>query len=827
MPLNHIFKRTSLLFLFFLIFAIFSIQGLEKETKNINGFFGVNGMDYFAERENPEIRQIIKRRTELCRELGIAQQRIRFHRDVIESEQGLFFWDFPDLVFKESERGKQKILPVVYGYSPLIDKESFSSEKFAGYYATYISRLIRRFQKDSIGWEVPYEPSFSSNPDLYIRYLKAAYAEARLAGLDSQVVASFPLQDLSFRESLYKRHPEDDCDITAFPYYPKVLDEEELRRLIIDIQYLKMRFSDREKKIWISEMGILPDRLISDTPRLSPDKLTEWMVKAHITALASGIVECVFWNPLVDEVSESEEPSSGSGLVFSDLSPKPAYFAYKTMTHLLKDHNYMGSLSIHPDVSAFLFQKGRKKVMICWAEKGEYPLTLSSAKSLTLVNLYGNEKQLDPVKGVIRVSLSGQPVYMTGMNDQVDIFSSLTCSPEVIYTYPGEKRELTVNLENLKYPDPLTGNMLVSAPYGVVLPENHCKIQGTDKTGFAKTFSIIISPDLKPGFYQLEIQANMDDPLLKSISRSATIRVLEPVRIKLKGTQEDLRFKIETRIENISLDPLKVSLTWNLKPRGRVQTLPQSFTLASNDVMTTQSSLIAGNKEARLIASVKLDNGYSKEEGIGLMSIPFRLAAPKVDGSLKEWVNVPELDLKDRSRTLDSSQNLNKSENETEGVFQFWVTENDLYVGVQVRDNTPLINPFPDDGINGGDGIEIFLGLGGPSESNVYGNRDFHIGLSPGHKGRLPRLWNWSLQAPITGGEVVTCKTQDGYLLEAKIPFASLGAWKPHRDLMIGFDVALNNLDNGKTDKPPHTLIWNGNYDNRQNPSKWGLAIIW
>jgi hypothetical protein len=816
----------SLLFLFFITFTVFPILGVEKETRNLDEFFGINGIDFFAGRESPEIRRTLRLWLDDCRELGITRQRIRFNLGTIKPEKGRFSWDFSDLLVREFKRKDQKILPVVYRDFPMVPFKSFSTMEYSGYYPDVISLLMRRYSKDIRSWEVFDKPPFSPNPDHYVGYLRSTYLEAGMTDSKPQVVASFPdPYDLSFWESFYKRYDKDFRDVLSFPYYPQVLHEDDLRRALIDIQYLKMRFGDAEKRIWISEMGISSNSNISDNPPPSPERSAEWMVKAHITALATGIVDCIFWSRLVDQISETNENSGRYGLVYQDISPKPAFFAYRTMTRLLKDMNYVGPLSIHPDVKAFLFQKGGKKGMICWAEKGEYPLTLASNKNLTLVNLYGNEKRLDPAQGAIRVSLSNQPIYLTDITNQTDVFSSLKCSPDVVYTYPGESKELTITLENPGHP--MTGSILVSAPSGLILPEHYWKIQGTDKNGFRKTFRIIVSPEAQPGFYSLAVDCEMDDPSLKSLSCSATIRVIDPVRIDLRGQQEALRFKMETRIENVSLNPLKGSLNWELKPRGKVQTLPQNFTLASNDVITTQSSLIAGNKEARLIASVKLNNGYSRQEGIGLMSIPLRLAAPRVDGYLKEWIDVPELYLDGVSQSTRNKVTDAKENNDIYGVFQFWLTESDFYIGALINDDIPLINPFPDDKMNQGDGVELFLGLGGPGVSFVYGNKDFHIGIAPGHQGRMPRLWNWTLQAPISGGEVVSCKTQDGYLLEAKIPFASLGAWTPQRDLMIGFDVALNDLDEEKSNKPPHTLIWNGNHDNLSNPSKWGLAIIW
>ncbi|MBN1902598.1 hypothetical protein JW926_14835 [Candidatus Sumerlaeota bacterium] len=307
---------------------------------------------------------------------------------------------------------------------------------------------------------------------------------------------------------------------------------------------------------------------------------------------------------------------------------------------------------------------------------------------------------------------------------------------------------------------------------------------------------------------------------------SAAVQAMNPLRIDITGEQKDYRFIIKTRIENVSMEPLKGSVTWELKPRGMVQTPPQSFSLASHDIFTTQSSLMAGNKEARLVATVKLESGYTKKAGIGLMSIPYRLASPKIDGCLKEWIDVPKLFLDGISLSSESSSSVTES-NKTSGIFQFWITEKNFFIGAAICDKSPLVNPLVDNEINRGDSVELFLGLDGSVNASASTGRNFHIGIAPGNMGRLPRLWNWTSNSSIPGGEIVACRTPDGYVMEARIPFASLGSWKPQRNLMIGFNAVLNDLDDQKPDRPLHKLVWNGNAEDRFDPSKWGLAIIW
>jgi hypothetical protein len=309
---------------------------------------------------------------------------------------------------------------------------------------------------------------------------------------------------------------------------------------------------------------------------------------------------------------------------------------------------------------------------------------------------------------------------------------------------------------------------------------------------------------------------------------SNSIGMGNPIGISIRGRQVKDQLKVETTIQNLTTKPVSGKLEWDLRPRGKVQINPLVFRdLQPNDAITTQSGLMAGNKEAALVASVHLENGCHIEKEIGLMAIPLRLIPPRIDGSLAEWINVPQLHLDKDSQAVKSPSSPLWSKANASGAFQFWVTEEAFYIAAYITDDTPLINPRHGKEIWRGDGIELFLGLKGPSDQTYCQDMDFQIGLGPGHKGALPEMWNGKTQHTIEKGGIISCKTGHGYIIEARIPLSELGNWEPQRQEMIGFDIKLNDLDKNEGDKPALSLIWSGTSENLSNPSHWGIAIIW
>jgi len=79
---------------------------------------------------------------------------------------------------------------------------------------------------------------------------------------------------------------------------------------------------------------------------------------------------------------------------------------------------------------------------------------------------------------------------------------------------------------------------------------------------------------------------------------SNNIGMGDPIGISIRGRQIDDQLKVETTIKNLTTKPVSGTLEWTLRPRGKVQINPLVFRdLQPNDAITTQSGLMAGNKE--------------------------------------------------------------------------------------------------------------------------------------------------------------------------------------------------------------------------------------
>jgi hypothetical protein len=140
-----------------------------------------------------------------------------------------------------------------------------------------------------------------------------------------------------------------------------------------------------------------------------------------------------------------------------------------------------------------------------------------------------------------------------------------------------------------------------------------------------------------------------------------------------------------------------------------------------------------------------------------------------------------------------------------------WRTEF-LYVAAKVKDNV-VVQPYTGSNIWKGDHVMLVLDV--PRQSGLRDKQKvYQIGLSPGNfktgsDAIAPAVYEWAPNAgSIPGARIGVQKTEDGYMIEAAIPWEALHV-KPadlKRGFQIGYDIEPSDADN-KTDPQQDKLM--------------------
>jgi hypothetical protein len=196
-----------------------------------------------------------------------------------------------------------------------------------------------------------------------------------------------------------------------------------------------------------------------------------------------------------------------------------------------------------------------------------------------------------------------------------------------------------------------------------------------------------------------------------------------------------------------------------------------------------------------------------------------------VDGDLSDWAGVPEIAI--------SSKNLVQGEfkDDADGSARAQIAYDDrfLYVAVRVRDNVVVSNIAPDD-IKAHwrtDSVEIDVDPTPRSESTLT---TFKMGVFPwdtaGHvRAERDADANQGLiEETAPGTQLASKHTDDGYIIETAIPWASIGA-KPVSGKALGFNLLL--FDGDEKDARVGDGINKGRLAWSFRPGIWGRAEQW
>jgi hypothetical protein len=144
---------------------------------------------------------------------------------------------------------------------------------------------------------------------------------------------------------------------------------------------------------------------------------------------------------------------------------------------------------------------------------------------------------------------------------------------------------------------------------------------------------------------------------------------------------------------------------------------------------------------------------------------------------------------------------------------------NNLYLGIKVTDdviNTNTVNIWE------GDSIEIYIDSKNDKMKtyNSSGDYDYQFIINASDHSEAFRGGSPIAMPP--GFQHSTITIPGGYVTEVKIPFSSLGI-VPSMDLMLGFDVGINDNDGtGRSNQ----IMWNGTGDNFKDTSTFGSITL-
>ncbi len=348
----------------------------------------------------------------------------------------------------------------------------------------YVEGVTREYARTLNHWEIwnePNSPTFwdpEPDPQQYLEVLKAAYGAAKRGNPQSTVLMpglrgpSGPSDTTgrAYLERLLALGAGKWCDaISVHPYRSGSPEETGLAE---DLRWIARRCSVAgvKRPIWLTEVGWSTDIPDGATPRAQAAMLA----RAYLLAFSTGLVERLFWFRMHDSGPDRTFPEDNYGLCDDRMTPKPAFFAHRTLAVLLSDARPDGELAVLPakggaDLAAdagirwLRFRSPSERFSAVWSTKGPDWITVAVGKSrVAVTDLMGNGTYLSAHDGVVLVEVDDLPKFVRGLPERVTVTSGLVQAGP---TATGAATGLRIRNP---YPKPVTAKLKVQARGGSV-----------------------------------------------------------------------------------------------------------------------------------------------------------------------------------------------------------------------------------------------------------------------------------------------------------------------------------------------------------------------
>ena len=350
----------------------------------------------------------------------------------LEVKKGTFRWNpYDRMIGAAAARGLN--LYGLLGYGTDWADPTTGVKDAINSFGDYAGALAARY-KDKIGfWEIWNEEDWmgfwppEANPVVYTELLKTASLGLKKADTEAKVIVGGltgcykSRGHFKFLTEIYKNRGGPFFDIVAIhpgtaPHPPE--KDNTFQNKIKDAYYRMSEFGDADKKIWITELGWptgrgdVKEHIINER-NVNLREQAEYLIRAYIIGLSLGEVEKIFWYCFKNTGYDPDISEQNYGLVNADLSPKPAYIAYRVMASKLSGLNYAGRLDLPEPLRAYIFESKNKTVKVLWSVGINKTLDLPvKEKVVLLTDIMGNTEQVQIMRGKINLLLTESPIFL-------------------------------------------------------------------------------------------------------------------------------------------------------------------------------------------------------------------------------------------------------------------------------------------------------------------------------------------------------------------------------------------------------------------------------
>ena len=732
------------------------------------------------------------------------------------------------------------------------DKSPYTDEgrqAFARYCYTMVSTFKGKIDYFEI-WNEPNGAGFWSpvpNPKDYALLLKEAYAACKKANPDCIVIGGVTSGvDIDFLEKVFANDGYKYMDVlSVHPYRQEAPETGNTMRMQLQRAKDLMQKYHKPMRLWLTEMGY-PTHIGSNGH--SEDEQANYIARCYLEALSTGWVDSFFWYWFGPDGPDEKYSEDRFGLLHSDFSPKPSYFAYKTLSGLLTEGTFLGTLDLNDaNLRAYEFRSKQypgKVVTALWNIRESKPVSFQvTDPTVVIIQRNGEKITLAPLKNNFSLVASQSPVYIiTGKSLIPAKRLLLYFDSPMIYTAPGGVRNLKLHVDKS-----LAGTRGVIRLKGMGLDPSQINLESLKPNhpifSSGTTIKFTVPKTIQPEFTSIRAELYNHDVLtgyteaglqftshLKTWIRPRISKKSQPNEVVIKmvnQSNETIKTKINLTFEGQESKPYLSEMQCG--PFASGATVQRYYTIAGttrmDDVQRIQAVLeTPGYDTLTINRQIDFFPCYKTRNPID------------IDGSLAEWNRTAPMHIYRKDQLTTGKDNYRGEKDFDAKVYLCW-DEKNLYIAAEVIDDIYSQPPKKQTDGYRYDGLELYLdtALNGDLGDKKYDENDYQFGFFDSKEG--PYAWCW----PKGDGEVKTAKVvftpfqngggnkdSKGYILEGMIPLSFM-KFNPIPGQWVGMTVSIDDDDTPETINPflqDKQFTWAGDAYNYADPSHFGFMYF-
>jgi len=323
-------------------------------------------------------------------------------------------------------------------------------------WSAYVEGVARQYRDVVRCWEVWNEPNteafWQPRPDAraYLETLKTAYAAAKRGNPRCKVVMpglagpSDARAGMAYMEQLLAMGGGRYCD--AISIHPYRLRPPEETGLAEDIRHIAKACASRgpSKPIWITETSWPSEAATGSSER----RQAALLARSYVLALSTGLVEKIMWFRLHDSGPDRFYPEDNLGLCYNDLTPKPAFFAHRTIAVLLGRARPVSAGQPARKVRLTTFHASGESLAAAWSSDGQRWVAVDTGKPrVQVTDLMGNSELRRTDGGVLLLHLGDLITFVRNLPPKVSWLGDLVSIPPV-RVRPGGSVRVPVRIRN-------------------------------------------------------------------------------------------------------------------------------------------------------------------------------------------------------------------------------------------------------------------------------------------------------------------------------------------------------------------------------------------